>query len=55
MGHCLQVVHKFYSEFTGLPLERIEQETDRDLFMSPKQAIDLGIIDGIIGAEKAEN
>jgi len=45
---CLQVVHKFYSDFTGQSVERIEQETDRDLFMSPQQAIDLGIIDGII-------
>lgn len=44
----LQVVQKFYSEFTGQPLEKIEEETDRDSFMSPQQAIDLGLIDAII-------
>ena len=46
---CLpQVIHRFYQRYTGLELERIEEETDRDNFMSPKQAQDLGIIDGII-------
>lgn len=44
----LQVVHRFYTDFTGQPLERIEEETDRDNFMSPKAAIELGLIDGII-------
>ena len=43
-----QVIHRFYQRYTGLELERIEEETDRDNFMSPKQAQDLGIIDGII-------
>ena len=44
----LQVIHRFYQRYTGLELERIEEETDRDNFMSPKQAQELGIIDGII-------
>lgn len=48
LNRTMRVVHKFYSDFTGQSVERIEQETDRDLFMSPQQAIDLGIIDGII-------
>ena len=43
-----QVIHRFYQRYTGLELERIEEETDRDNFMSPKQAQDLGIIDGVI-------
>ncbi len=47
-GRLSQVVHKFYSQFTGQTVERMEQETDRDLFMSPKQAIELGLIDAII-------
>ena len=46
--YLLQVIHRFYQRYTGLELERIEEETDRDNFMSPKQAQDLGIIDGII-------
>lgn len=43
-----QVVNQFYSEFTGLSVERIEEETDRDKFMSPKEALEMGIIDSII-------
>ncbi len=45
---CLQVVHRFYERFTGLPLDRIEEETDRDNFMNPKQAMELGLIDDVI-------
>ena len=44
----LQVIHRFYQRYTGLELEKIEEETDRDNFMSPEQAQDLGIIDGVI-------
>ena len=44
----VQVIHSFYQRYTGLELDRIEEETDRDNFMSPKQAQELGIIDGVI-------
>lgn len=43
-----QVVHQFYRRFTGLELERIEEECDRDNFMSPTRAIELGLIDAVI-------
>lgn len=43
-----QVVQKFYSEFTGQSVERIEQLTDRDNFMSPKEAAELGLIDAVL-------
>lgn len=43
-----QVVQNFYSEFTGQSIEKMEEETDRDTYMSPQQAIDLGLIDAII-------
>ena len=35
---------------TGQPLERIERDTDRDYFLSPEEAIEYGLIDGVIGA-----
>ena len=44
----MQVVHQFYRRFTGLELERIEEECDRDNFMSPTRAIELGLIDAVI-------
>ncbi|GGD69978.1 ATP-dependent Clp endopeptidase proteolytic subunit ClpP [Paenibacillus nasutitermitis] len=33
---------------TGQPIERIEQDSDRDHFMSAEEAKDYGLIDGII-------
>ncbi|HEX4214052.1 MAG TPA: ATP-dependent Clp protease proteolytic subunit [Candidatus Dormibacteraeota bacterium] len=35
---------------TGQPLERIERDTDRDFFLSAQEAIDYGLIDGVIGS-----
>jgi ATP-dependent Clp protease, protease subunit len=40
---------------TGQPLERIERDTDRDFFLTPQEAIEYGLIDGMIsGAEAAQ-
>ena len=36
------------SEFTGLPEERVEEESDRENFLSPEQAMALGISDGVV-------
>src|SRR5690554_4175554 len=33
---------------TGQPLERIEQDTDRDFYMSAQDAVDYGLIDGVL-------
>ena len=38
----------FFRKFTGLELERVEEECDRDNFMSPARAIELGLIDEVI-------
>ena len=52
MGHaCLPTACcscRFMSEFTGLPEERVEEESDRENFLSPEQAMALGIIDGVV-------
>ncbi|KAK9862625.1 hypothetical protein WJX84_002874 [Apatococcus fuscideae] len=48
LNRTMKVVHSFYNRFTGLPIETIQEETDRDNFMSPVRAKELGIIDGII-------
>ncbi len=33
---------------TGHPLEKIEQDTDRDRFMSAEEALEYGLIDHVI-------
>jgi ATP-dependent Clp protease, protease subunit len=33
---------------TGQPLERMEEDTDRDFFMSPAEAVEYGLIDKVI-------
>tara|TARA_Y100001968_G_scaffold136853_2_gene125051 strand:- start:13637 stop:14227 length:591 start_codon:yes stop_codon:yes gene_type:complete len=35
------------SQRTGQPLERIKEDTDRDFYMSPYEAIDYGLIDTV--------
>jgi ATP-dependent Clp protease protease subunit len=36
------------AKHTGQPLERIQRDTDRDYFMTADQAVEYGIIDGVI-------
>ncbi|MCP9815908.1 ATP-dependent Clp endopeptidase proteolytic subunit ClpP [Synechococcus sp. GreenBA-s] len=36
------------SDRTGQPLTRIEEDTDRDFFMSPAEAVEYGLIDKVI-------
>ena len=40
-------LNKELSERTGQPIERIREDTDRDFYMSPSEAVDYGIIDNI--------
>ena len=44
----LQVIHQFYMQFTGQSLDTIQEETDRDNFLSPERAMELGVIDAVI-------
>src|SRR5205807_3988402 len=43
-------LNKLIAAHTGQPLERIERDTDRDYFLSPEEAIEYGLIDGVIGS-----
>ena len=36
------------AEHTGQPLDKIAEDTDRDNFMSPAQAVDYGLIDRVV-------
>jgi ATP-dependent Clp protease, protease subunit len=42
------VLNNLISKHTGQSLERVERDTDRDFFLSAKEAVDYGLIDGII-------
>ena len=40
-------LNKELAERTGQPIERIREDTDRDFYMSPDEAIEYGIIDNV--------
>ncbi len=43
-----QRLNEFLAQHTGQPIERIEQDTERDFFMSAGEAKDYGLIDQVI-------
>lgn len=45
-------LNKILSEMTGQPLERIEQDTERDNYMTAEEALKYGLIDGIFDKRK---
>ncbi|NEQ54405.1 MAG: ATP-dependent Clp protease proteolytic subunit, partial [Leptolyngbya sp. SIO3F4] len=36
------------ADHTGQPIERISEDTERDFFMSPSEAVEYGLIDQVI-------
>jgi ATP-dependent Clp protease protease subunit len=46
-----QITRELLARDTGQPYDRIKRDFDRDLFMSPEQAIDYGIIDEILNRD----
>lgn len=48
-------LNKLLVHHTGQPLERIEQDTDRNFFMSPDEAKDYGIIDKVYEFRREED
>mmetsp|Transcript_38632 Transcript_38632/g.46767 ORF Transcript_38632/g.46767 Transcript_38632/m.46767 type:complete len:261 (-) Transcript_38632:500-1282(-) len=43
----LKVINMLFSEYTGLTTDQMEEEIDRENYMSPQQAIDMGFIDAM--------
>ena len=41
-------LNKLLSEHTGQSLERISEDTDRDHFLSPQEAVEYGLIDKVV-------
>jgi ATP-dependent Clp protease protease subunit len=46
------VLNGLIAKHPGQPLERGERDTDRDYFLTPQEAIEYGLIDGIIEATR---
>jgi ATP-dependent Clp protease, protease subunit len=44
--------NEILSEHTGKPIAAISQDTDRDFFMSAKEAADYGLIDEVVKSRK---
>jgi len=46
-------INRIMADYTGQPVERIEEDTDRDRYMSPLEAKEYGLIDQIVGGDDA--
>ncbi|GJQ14143.1 hypothetical protein GpartN1_g5934.t1 [Galdieria partita] len=46
------LLNTYMADYTGKPLEKIEQDTDRDFFMTPEEALEYGMIDEVIQTKK---
>ncbi|GFH14819.1 ATP-dependent Clp protease proteolytic subunit, partial [Haematococcus lacustris] len=47
-----QLSARYYMEFTGMNQDEVEENTNRDFFMTPEIAVQQGLIDGVIGDEE---
>ena len=41
-------INEYLADFTGQPLEKVEEDCDRDFFLTPEQAVDYGLIDEVV-------
>ncbi|XP_010493249.1 PREDICTED: ATP-dependent Clp protease proteolytic subunit 6, chloroplastic [Camelina sativa] len=46
-----QKIDLMYAAFTGQPLEKVQQYTERDRFLSASEALEFGLIDGLLETE----
>ncbi len=44
-------LNQIFADATGQPLERIEKDTSRDFWMTPKEAIEYGLVGSMIRSE----
>ena len=48
MVYIRDKMNRMLSEYTGQPLEKVEQDTERDNFLSAQEAKEYGLIDEVI-------
>ncbi|MGK7891019.1 MAG: ATP-dependent Clp endopeptidase proteolytic subunit ClpP [Leptolyngbyaceae cyanobacterium] len=46
-----QQLNQHLADHTGQPLEKIEEDTERDFFMSAQEAVDYGLVDQVINKQ----
>ena len=47
-----ETLNDLMAEHTGQPLDKIAEDTDRDYFLSPSEAVDYGLIDRVVDSLK---
>jgi ATP-dependent Clp protease protease subunit len=47
-------LNKILSEHTGKAMDKVQQDTDRDNFLSAEQAVTYGLIDKVLSNRSAE-
>lgn len=52
--HIKGKLNTLLAKHTGQPLDVIEQDTDRDNFMSADQAMEYGLVDSVLAQREAE-
>ncbi len=50
--HARDTLEALYEKHTGQPADRIRQDTERDNFMSPAEAVEYGLIDEVLVSAK---
>lgn len=50
-----KTIHKILVAHTGQPLEKIQQDTERDFFMSSQEAVEYGIVDRVITSRELQS
>ena len=48
MVYIRDKMNRMLSEYTGQPLEKIQQDTERDNYLTAAEALDYGLIDRIV-------
>jgi len=43
-------INKLYSQETGQKFEKVQEDTDRDFWMSPEEAVEYGLISKVVGS-----
>ena len=49
-----QQLNTFIAEYTGQPVAKVEDDCDRDFFMTPEEAVDYGIIDEVVRTKTSD-